>query len=577
MRRMRENLPSVAADFLTSSFAADLVDMRVIHVQSSLILSQILKDIGFREVIDRWCLDKGDVSVGIVLEAYIHCRFNSADPVPLSRFQEWFSHSSLPHLLGVPVEKMNESRLGRCLERAGNAPQEMWIELIANAHRVYKFDLSYIINDTTSFYFEGEYVNSVLAKYGYSRDGKPECKQVNVSINVTGMHSIPLHYSVIPGNTADVTTVIPNARALCRLFKALGEPGKKVVVVADKGLLTMPLLHHYENVGIGWVGTMKCPTFEGGIIREVVDEDLQASPLAYLAARYKDNPKKKETERYCAIRRKVKLPAFEEDGVQYPDKHLNVLVVFSDGKKRLDQQKREDRLGKQESRLREISGFLNRGNYRSIEFAQNQVAKALSKYASTRNMIAGSVTCGDDGLLSLEWQRMPKTIEKAGFLDGKYLVYFSEEHLSDEAVFSLLKSRDRVEKRIETLKGPIVVRPIYLHKDARIRGLIFASMTALLLYGLAELLAMRSNKKITGEEIQKQFNDYTGSLISFSDGSQVVAFPHGNERQRSLHNAIGVQPGRRIIVRGPSQSEAEPQRLWIETNQTRRAVARGAD
>ncbi len=231
---MNNNAASTAAKFLSSPFAAEVVGTQPIRVQSSLMLSQLLTDIGFHEVIEKWCGDGGEVPCSKIFEAYIHCRFNSPDPVPVSRVEEWIAMSCIPQLLGEPAEKFNESRMGRVLESIGSAPQAMWIELIANTHRRFNIDLSYVINDTTSFYFEGEYDDSELAKYGYSRDGKPDCKQVNVSLDVSGEHSIPILYTPLPGNTADVNTVIPNVVQLCALFKALGEVNKKVVVVAYK-------------------------------------------------------------------------------------------------------------------------------------------------------------------------------------------------------------------------------------------------------------------------------------------------------------------------------------------------------
>jgi transposase len=165
-------------------------------------------------------------------------------------------------------------------------------------------------------------------------------------------------------------------------------------------------------------------------------------------------------------------------------------------------------------------------------------------------MLACVVSSNDDGTLSLNWKRNDDVIREAAFLDGKYLVYTSEGELTNDDLFERFKSRDRVEKRISTLKGPVVVRPIFLHDDDRILGLLFGTMTALLLYGLAELLAHRSGLQITGEEIQKQFRDYSGSVIVFEDGSQVVALPQGNNLQRLLHQAMNVtNVARRITVR----------------------------
>lgn len=564
----QEHNALLAAKFVESRFAADLVQSQPLRIRCSLMLSRILNEIKFREVIDRWCSDDGDVASSIVLEAYIHCRYESQKPCPVSQFQEWYAKSSLPVTLGVPAEKMNEARLGRVLELVGNAPQEMWIELVVNANSAYDLDLGYLINDTTSFYFEGEYDDSVLVRYGYSRDGKPECKQINVSLTVTGIHGIPLQYRIIPGNTSDVATVIPNAESLCNLFKALGEPGR-IVVVADKGLLTRPLIRFYEKAGVGFIGTMKCPMQEADAIRGVEDAELLASKLDYCAVRYKGNPKKEESESYYAVRRTMTLPEFEEEGTRHPSTSITTLVVLSRGKERLDRNKRLDLLEKQEARLNEIAGYLNKGRYCGEEFARKQAESAISKYPSVRGMISVWLQAGQDGLLTLSHKRDEKAISAAAQLDGKYIVYCSESHLSDNEIFRRFKSRDKVEKRIDTTKGTIIVRPIYLHKEARIRGLVFSTMTALLVFGITELLAMRDQKKITGEEIRRQLDGYEGSILTFSDGSSIVVYPEGNEWQKQLHMAVGVNTGHWITLRGPETSpEVSTPCPWIDLRQT---------
>ena len=61
--------------------------------------------------------------------------------------------------------------------------------------------------DPTSIYFEGENSEEELLKLGCSRDHQPDAKQIHLELNVTHDGSIPIHHTIRPGNTADVTTV----------------------------------------------------------------------------------------------------------------------------------------------------------------------------------------------------------------------------------------------------------------------------------------------------------------------------------------------------------------------------------
>ena len=62
-----------------------------------------------------------------------------------------------------------------------------------------------------------------------------------------------------------------------------------------------------------------------------------------------------------------------------------------------------------------------------------------------------------------------------------------ESHVIGNELLTGCNERDRVEKRVECLKGPITVRPISLHQDERILGLLFAHMMALLAFGITEM------------------------------------------------------------------------------------------
>ncbi len=67
-----------------------------------------------------------------------------------------------------------------------------------------EYDL--LLYDLTSTYFEGEEQYNPLAQRGYSRDHRPDCKQVNIALIVT-REGIPLGHEVFAGNVADVKTL----------------------------------------------------------------------------------------------------------------------------------------------------------------------------------------------------------------------------------------------------------------------------------------------------------------------------------------------------------------------------------
>ena len=544
---------SIASQF-GSLLQGQIVRNQPLEVKTIPLVHRILQDIKFAEIVNELCGDDGDVPIEKVLEVMVHCRQQHAATVPLYEVQKWFSHTILPNVLGVTSSKINDMRLGRVLERVDPVARVVWVSLIQQVHRVYGLDLSLAIYDTSSVYVEGDYEHSQILSFGYSRDGKPNCKQFNLGLDVTGEEGIPLLYSLTPGKTEDSSTVPENLRDLQRLYTNLGAPDA-LCVLGDRAMLTAEYIQLYEKAGVNFIGSMKTCALNTHVLRSVCDDELLAHPLEYVAERYQHLPAdRREAERYYGLRTTITVPASKE--VEGSTKLiLPALVVLGSGKQRLDQQHRETLLTRTEARLGEIQSHLNKTKYRRRAYAADQAGKALARYPAIKGMLTIDL-CGEDGNLSLTWSRAEPKIEEAARLDGRYVVYFRDKNLSNENVFHRFKSRDRVEKRIDDLKGtgPVVVRPIFLHKDARIRGMVFVCMVALLVVSLQELLAKRHLKtRVTGETIQEVFETFGASLQTFVDQSQLLFMPTPTEWQKQLLDSADIHLEQVVPVTVASQ------------------------
>jgi hypothetical protein len=120
--------------------------------------------------------------------------------------EHFYAHSALSDLLGIPPEKINEQRLYRALDAL--LPHKEALENFLKNRLGTLFGLEYdlLLYDVTSTYFEGQANANPLAKRGYSRDHRPDCKQVCIGL-VVGKCGMPLGYEVFAGNRVDVTTL----------------------------------------------------------------------------------------------------------------------------------------------------------------------------------------------------------------------------------------------------------------------------------------------------------------------------------------------------------------------------------
>lgn len=166
--------------------------------------------------------------------------------------EKWFPRTAMDVLLDCDDEVAERNRLYRCLDRmVGHKPElekhltEKWKGLFGA-----RFDI--LLYDLTSSYFEGEVVEVQQAKRGYSRDSRPDCKQILIALVVTP-EGFPVSFEVFDGNRADVTTL---EEVLDSVEKKYGKAGR--IWIFDRGIVSEENLEVLRKRGGSYlVGTAK--------------------------------------------------------------------------------------------------------------------------------------------------------------------------------------------------------------------------------------------------------------------------------------------------------------------------------
>jgi len=120
--------------------------------------------------------------------------------------ERWYADSVLEDLLGVCWSQVNEARLYRGLDVLHEHKERLCKHLLEKYRDWFGVQFEFLLYDVTSTYFEGQALGNDKAARGYSRDHRPDCKQVNIGLVVTP-EGLPIGYEIFAGNTADVTTV----------------------------------------------------------------------------------------------------------------------------------------------------------------------------------------------------------------------------------------------------------------------------------------------------------------------------------------------------------------------------------
>ena len=120
--------------------------------------------------------------------------------------QRWYPTTALDDLLTIPEGKLNDTRLYRCLDRL--LPHKLALEqhLRKKYGELFGAEFELLLYDLTSTYLEGAGEENPQMQRGYSRDHRPDCKQVVLAL-VVNSDGFPLSYEVFDGNRADVTTL----------------------------------------------------------------------------------------------------------------------------------------------------------------------------------------------------------------------------------------------------------------------------------------------------------------------------------------------------------------------------------
>ncbi|HKF06371.1 MAG TPA: IS1634 family transposase [Candidatus Sulfotelmatobacter sp.] len=155
--------------------------------------------------------------------------------------RQWFDQSAMDILLGVDFAVAEKDRLYRCLDRILEHRQELFQHLQQRWKDLFDVQFDVLLYDLTSTYVEGEAELNPKAKRGYSRDGRPDCKQVVVALVITS-EGFPLAYEVMDGNTSDKTTL----RGFLKKIEDLYGKTRRVWLM-DRGIPTEAVLEEMRT------------------------------------------------------------------------------------------------------------------------------------------------------------------------------------------------------------------------------------------------------------------------------------------------------------------------------------------
>ena len=180
-------------------------------------LDDILKSLGFSP----WLVS---LTCAMTLNRLIHPAAEYAMP-------DWIRSTALADILGVDFSRLPDDPLYRNLDRLHHHRATIESALAQREQSLFNLGNTILLYDLTSTYFEGKAELIPKAKRGYSRDHRPDCKQLVVGL-VIGREGFPRAHEIFEGNTQDRQTL---ATMLDLLKQRVGLPEGSTIVV-DRGM-----------------------------------------------------------------------------------------------------------------------------------------------------------------------------------------------------------------------------------------------------------------------------------------------------------------------------------------------------
>jgi hypothetical protein len=166
--------------------------------------------------------------------------------------RSWFLRSAMDELLGCDFAVAEKDRLYRCLDRILPHKDELCRFLVDRWKTLFDASFDVLLYDLTSTYFEGACGQIPKARHGYSRDGRPDCRQVVIALVVT-TDGLPLAYEVLAGNTSDKTTL----KSFLEKIQSMYGKARRVWVM-DRGIPTEATFEQMRAEEVAYlVGTPK--------------------------------------------------------------------------------------------------------------------------------------------------------------------------------------------------------------------------------------------------------------------------------------------------------------------------------
>lgn len=372
---------------------------------------------------------------------------------PLSEhaMPDWIRNTALADIVATDFSRLNDEALYRNLDRLHPHRELIERELGEREKGLFRLQDTVYLYDLTSTYFEGQAASNPQAKRGYSRDKRPDCKQVLVGLVLDG-DGFPKAHEVWEGNRQDRGTV---KEMLASLEKRTGKQAGSTVVV-DRGMAYAENLEEIRAAGHHYLVASRQPE-RNSWLAELENEEDWEEVLRTPSPR---NPEQKKS--------RVRIKRRQQGEEVY-------ILCVSEGREAKDRAIREKQQEQLQADLQALKIRIEKGHLKSTAKIHEAIGRLKERYPRVARYSQMEYAAESKSFSWLEDRDKKALAEK---LDGSYVLKTDRQDLSADEIWRTYMLLTRVEAAFRAMKSPLMERPIFHHLQARTQTHIFLCVLA---------------------------------------------------------------------------------------------------
>jgi len=403
---------------------------------------------------------------------------------PCSEFalaEHWYAATGLEELLGVPDSVVTKDRLYHTLTQLLRGQEKIENDLQERFGVLFHVDYDLLLYDLTSTYFEGLAEDNDLARRGYSRDHRSDCKQVVVALVVT-REGFPLAHYTWAGNTRDVQTVQRIVNAIETRF---GKSNR--IWVMDRGMISDDSLAFLSEPGRRYLLATRRKALAA------FDDELRSSGWQRL-------PNNADVEVKIFDRKRAEEGAAEHEGERAAerqgegaganaDERIYYLLARSRPRRHKERAIRRRQRRALAQGLKKLQARVASGRLKKRGKIHEAIGRLTGRYPKARPFVTISVS---DTPVSVNCTWKVVKFKNALARDGAYLLRSNQAGWSAQEYWETYMQLTVVEHAFRVLKSHLLLRPIWHQYSGRSQAHIFVCVLAYALWKTLDHLAKRA-------------------------------------------------------------------------------------